>query len=162
MQFYIASRAQKSKTTVIEKNVKNLMKFYLSKTFLIVYAMDQILIHKMGKISGIDNVQYERSKNGKVKAGFQNAVDLVLKINYQFLKEYKCKAIKRVYVLKSSSSDFKSLGVPTILDRTIQKIFQLVINPAIDVFADPNSYGFRKYRSCHNAIGSIVRTNKLY
>ena len=34
-------------------------------------------------------------------------------------------------------------------------MFQLVINPAVDVFGDPNLYGFRKHRSCHNAIGSL-------
>ena len=35
-------------------------------------------------------------------------------------------------------------------------MFQLVIDPAVDVFGDPNSYGFRKHRSCHNAIGALA------
>jgi retron-type reverse transcriptase len=157
MQFCIASKAQEFNTIIIKSNVKNLMGSYISKIFLIVYAMDQILNNKKKKNLSTNSTIYKRSKHGKVKTGIQNAADLVLKINYQFLKKYKCKPVKHVYILKSNSSNFKPLSIPTILDHTIQKMFQLVINPAVDVFTDPNSYGFRKHRSYHNAIGFIAK-----
>lgn len=156
MQFIIASKTRESNTTVIESNVKNLMRSYISKIFLIIYSMNHILRNEGGKTPGIDDTRYERSRDGKVKTDFQNAADLVFKINYQFLKNYKCKPVKRVYIPKPDSSKFRPLGIPTIQDRTIQKMFQLVIDPAVDVFADPNSYGFRKHRSCHNALGAVA------
>lgn len=156
MQLEIASKAEKSITRVVESNLKNLMRSYVSKIFLVTYAVNHVLANKSGSTAGIDGIRYERSRNGKISKGFQNAASLVLKINYKFLKTYKCKPVKRVYISKRGSSKFSSLGVPTLLDRSVQKVFQLVIDPAIDVFSDPNSYGFRKNRSAHQAIGAVA------
>lgn len=156
MQSKIASKARESNTKVIDSNVKNLMRSYISKIFLIVYAINHVLINKGGKTPGVDDIRYERSRSGKTKAGFENAANLVLKINYQFLKSFKSKAVKRVYIPKFGSAKPRPLNIPTLLDRAIQKMFQLVVDPAVDVFGDPNSYGFRKHRSCHNAIGTLA------
>jgi RNA-directed DNA polymerase len=156
MQSKIASKARNSNTKVIDSNVKNLMRSYISKIFLVVYAINHVLTNKGGKTPGVDGVRYDRSRSGKTKAGFENAANLALKINHQFLKNYKSKAVKRVYIPKFGSARPRPLGIPTLLDRVIQKMFQLVIDPAVDVFGDPNSYGFRKHRSCHNAIGALA------
>jgi len=155
MQFKIASKARDSNTQVIDSNVKNIMRSYISKIFLVVYAINHVLTNKGGKTPGVDGIRFDRSRTGKTKSGFENAAKLALKINHQFLKNYKSKAVKRVYIPKPGSTEPRSLGVPTLLDRVIQKMFQLVIDPAVDVFGDPNSYGFRKHRSCHNAIGAL-------
>jgi RNA-directed DNA polymerase len=156
MQLEIASKAEKSTTRVVESNLKNLMRSYVSKIFLVVYAVNHVLANKGGRTPGIDGICYERSRNGKTSKGFQNAANLVLKINYKFLKTYKCKPVKRVYIPKRDSSKSKPLGIPTLLDRSAQKLFQLVIDPAIDVFSDPNSFGFRKHRSAHQAVGAVA------
>lgn len=156
MQFKIASKARESIIQVIDSNVKNLMRSYISKIFLVVYAINSVLTNKGGKSPGVDGIRYDRSRNGKTKPGFENAASLALKINYQFLKSYKSEAVKRVFIPKPGSTAHRSLGIPTILDRVIQKMFQLVIDPAVDVFGDSNSYGFRKHRSSHNAIGALA------
>jgi len=156
MQFKIASKAEKSIIHVVESDLKNLMRSYVSKIFLVIYAVNHVLINKGGSTSGIDRTHYERSRNGKTSEGFQNAASLVLKINYKFLKIYKCKPVKRIYIPKRYSSKPRLLSIPTLLDRSIQKLFQFVIDPAIDVFSDSNSYGFRKNRSAHQAIGVIA------
>src|SRR6056297_330679 len=155
MQLEIASKADKS-TSLVESNLKNFMRSYVSKIFLVLYAVNHVLTNEGGSTPGIDGILYERSRNGKTSEGFQNAADLVLKINYKFLKTYECKPIKRIYVPKRNSSESRPLGIPTLLDRVVQKLFQLVIDPAIDVFSDPNSYGFRKHRSAHQAIGGVA------
>lgn len=156
MQLEIASKAEKSTTHLVESNLKNLMRSYVSKVFLVIYAVNHVLANKSGSTPGIDGIRYERSRNGKISKGFLNAASLVLKINYKFLKTYECKPLKRVYISKRDSSKSRPLGIPTLLDRVIQKLFQLVIDPAIDVFSDPNSYGFRKHRSAHQAIGEVA------
>lgn len=156
MQLEIASKAEKSTTWVVESNLKNLMRSYVSKVFLVTYAVNHVLTNKGGSTAGIDGICYERSRKGKTSKGFQNATSLVLKINYKFLKTYKCRPVIRIYIPKRDSSKLRLLGIPTLLDRSIQKIFQLVIDPAIDVFSDPNSYGFRKHRSAHQAIGAVA------
>lgn len=156
MQSKIASKARDSKTKVIGSDVKNLMRSYISKIFLVVYAINHVLTNKRGKTQGVDGVRYDRSRSSKTKAGFENVANLALKINHQFLKNYKSKVVKRVYIPKCGSARLRPLSIPTLLDRVIQKMFQLVIDPTVDVFADPNSYGFRKHRSCHNAIGTLA------
>ena len=132
------------------------MRPYISRIFLVVYAINHVVTNKGGKTSGVDGIRYERSRTGKTKVGFENAANLVLEINHPFLKNYKSKAVKRVYIPKLGSAKPRLLSIPTLLDRVIQKMFQLVIDPAVDVFGDPNSYGFRKHRSCHNAIGALA------
>ena len=156
MQLEIASKAEKSTTRVVDSNLKNLMRSYVSKVFLVIYAVNHVLTNKGGRTPGIDGIRYERLRNGKTRKDFQNAASLVLKINYKFLKTYECKPIKRVYILKRGSFKFRLLGIPTLLDRSVQKMFQLIIDPAIDVFSDPSSYGFRKQRSAHQAIGAVA------
>jgi len=156
MQLEIASKTEKSTTRVVDSNLKNLMRSYVSKVFLVIYAVNHVLTNKGGRTPGIDGIRYERLRNGKTRKDFQNAASLVLKINYKFLKTYECKPIKRVYILKRGSFKFRLLGIPTLLDRSVQKMFQLVIDPAIDLFSDPSSYGFRKQRSAHQAIGAVA------
>ena len=94
MQLEIASKAEKSTTHVVESNLKNSMRSYVSKIFLVIYAVNHVLANKGGSTPGIDGIRYERSRNGKTSKSFQNAVSLVLKINYKFLKTYKCKPVK--------------------------------------------------------------------
>jgi RNA-directed DNA polymerase len=157
MQFKIASKARNVVAQVVDSSVKNLMRSYISKIFLVVYSINHVLTNKGGKTPGIDGICYYRSRNSKIKSGFENAASMALKINHSFLKNYKSKPIKRVYIEKNQKSlEKRPLGIPTLLDRVVQKMFQLVIDPAVDVFGDPNSYGFRKHRSCHSAIGTLA------
>lgn len=156
MQSKIASKARESYTKVINSNVKNLMRSYISKIFLVVYTINHVLTNKGGKTPGVDGIRYERSRIGKTRAGFENATHLALTINYQFLKNYKNKAVKRIYIPKLGSAKTRPLSISTLLDRVIQKMFQFVIDPAVDVFGNPNSCGFRKHRSYHNAIGTLA------
>lgn len=103
IQLEIASKTEKVTTDIVTSDVKNFMRSYISKLFLVVYAVNSILTNKGGSTPGVDGIRYERSRNGKTSKGFENAVSLVLKINYKFLKTYKCQPVKRVYVTRLNS-----------------------------------------------------------
>lgn len=49
----------------------------------------------------------------------------------------------------------RPLGIPTTMDRAIQALYHLGIDPVVETQSDPNSYGFRKDRSAHDAITAI-------
>lgn len=49
----------------------------------------------------------------------------------------------------------RPLGIPTVLDRAVQALYQLGIDPVVEAKSDPNSYGFRKNRSTHDAITAL-------
>lgn len=42
-----------------------------------------------------------------------------------------------------------------MIDRAMQALYHLGVDPAVEIESDPNSYGFRKYRSTHVAITAI-------
>ena len=46
----------------------------------------------------------------------------------------------------------RPLGIPTIKDRAMQALYLLTLEPIAETLADPNSYGFRYYRACRDAI----------
>lgn len=63
--------------------------------------------------------------------------------------------IKRVYIEKPGKTEKRPLGIPTIRDRAKQMLVKMVLEPEWEAIFEPNSYGFRPGRSCHDAISSI-------
>jgi RNA-directed DNA polymerase len=49
----------------------------------------------------------------------------------------------------------RPLGIPTLIDRIIQEIFRMALEPIAEYHFHDNSYGFRPKRSCHDAIDSL-------
>jgi RNA-directed DNA polymerase len=49
----------------------------------------------------------------------------------------------------------RPLGIPTIHDRALQTLVKLALEPEWEARFEPNSYGFRPGRSCHDAIEAI-------
>jgi RNA-directed DNA polymerase len=66
--------------------------------------------------------------------------------------KYKASRIKRVWIPKPYSDKLRPLGIPTILDRTLQMLVLLSLDPIIEEVSDLHSYGSRKYRGAHDAI----------
>jgi RNA-directed DNA polymerase len=73
---------------------------------------------------------------------------------------YKPQAIKRVWIPKPGKQEKRPLGIPTINDRALQTLINLVLLPLVELTSEPNSYGFRPYRDCKMAIGA-VKSNLL-
>lgn len=63
--------------------------------------------------------------------------------------------IRRVWIPKPGKTEKRPLGIPTIIDRAKQQLATFAIEPEWEAVFEPNSYGFRKGRSCHDAIEAI-------
>jgi len=67
----------------------------------------------------------------------------------------KAKPTRRVMIPKTNSDEKRPLRIPTINDRALQSLVKIALEPEWEAKFEPNSYGFRPGRSCHDAIEAI-------
>lgn len=70
----------------------------------------------------------------------------------------KAQPIRRVWIPKPGKQEKRPLGIPGIADRAKQQLARLALEPEWEAMFEPNSYGFRPGRGCHDAIEAIFLT----
>jgi RNA-directed DNA polymerase len=108
-----------------------------------------------------------QDNRGKRTAGVDGVASLTPKQRLRLadglsLKE-KAKPLRRVRIPKpgSKSGETRPLGIPTMRDRALQALTKLALEPEWEARFEPNSYGFRPGRSCHDAISMIRNVVRL-
>jgi RNA-directed DNA polymerase len=73
--------------------------------------------------------------------------------------------MRRLYIPKRNSPEMRPLGIPVMFDRALQALVKLALEPEWEAGApagpEPNSYGFRPGRCCHDAIEAIYNYIRL-
>jgi RNA-directed DNA polymerase len=69
--------------------------------------------------------------------------------------------VRRVYIPKPGKTEQRPLGIPTMSERAKQCLVKAVLEPEWEAKFEPNSYGFRPGRSCHDAIEAIFKDIRL-
>lgn len=62
---------------------------------------------------------------------------------------------RRVWTPKLEKTEMRPLGISTMKDLINQALFKLALEPEWEAKFEPNSYGFRPGRGCHDAIKQI-------
>lgn len=100
-----------------------------------------------------------QDNQGKKTAGIDGIKSLTpvqrLKLVSKLKLSRKAKPTLRVWIPKPGSEEKRPLGIPTMTERAIQALVKLALEPEWEARFEPNSYGFRPGRSCHDAIKAI-------
>jgi RNA-directed DNA polymerase len=100
-----------------------------------------------------------QDNQGKSTAGVDGVKSLTPNQRLELVKTLKlgtkAKATRRVMIPKPGKAEKRPLGIPTMADRALQCLVKLALEPEWEAKFEPNSYGFRPGRSCHDAIQSI-------
>jgi RNA-directed DNA polymerase len=121
---------------------------WLCQADLRVLAIETVYRSRGNLTAGVDNEVLKR----------KNLISYFDILKHNKLKFYNSDPIRRVYIPKDNSYELRSLGTPTIKDRIMQILFMQVLEPIIDPHADYYSFGYRKGRNAHQAIGVLSKS----
>ena len=125
------------------KLVRSLQKLLISSRAARALAVRRVTQDNRGKkTAGVDGVKSLTPKQRLV------LIDKLILSN-------KVKPTRRVWIPKPGTEEKRPLGIPTMYDRALQALIKLGLEPEWEARFEPNSYGFRPGRSCHDAIGAI-------
>ena len=121
------------------RRVKSLQWLLTHSFYAKLLAVRRVVTNKGSRTPGVDGVVWKTPKQ---------KMDAVNSLNR---KGYRPLPLRRIYVRKKSGK-FRPLGIPTKRDRAMQALYAFALAPVAETTADPNSYGFREYRCCADAI----------
>jgi RNA-directed DNA polymerase len=100
-----------------------------------------------------------QDNQGKKTAGVDGVKSLSPEERLELARELKLtgksKPTRRVWIPKPGSNEKRPLGIPVMYDRALQAVVKAALEPEWEAIFEPNSYGFRPGRSCHDAIKQI-------
>src|SRR6266487_1926005 len=100
-----------------------------------------------------------QENTGKKTAGVDGASNLTPPQRLQLISTIDLHApvnpVRRIWIPKPGKPEKRPLGIPIMHDRGTQALAKMALEPAWEAKFEPNSFGFRPGRSCHDAIGAI-------
>lgn len=146
LQKRIYKASQRGDVKAVRRLQKTLMKSWYAKCL----AVRRVTQDNTGKkTAGVDGVK-----------SLSPAARLTLVGNLKLGS--KVKPTRRVWIPKPGTDEKRPLGIPTMYDRALQSLVKLAIEPEWEAKFEPNSYGFRPGRSCHDAVEAIFTSiNKM-
>ena len=148
--------------TIVQKTVFRLQKriYFSSRDGDVkqVRRLQNTLVHSFSaKALAVRRVTQDNT--GKRTAGVDGRDSLSQSERFSLITELKLvtkgKPLRRIWIPKPGRDEKRPLGIPTIHDRALQSLVTLALEPEWEARFEPNSYGFRPGRGCHDAIKAI-------
>ena len=126
------------------------------------YLQGKLINSKYAKLLAVK--QITQINKGRKTPDVDRAVIVSPKEKYKLALTLKisdfASPIRRLHISKPGKTEGRPLGISTIRDRSIQALVKLALEPQWEARFEPNSYGFRPGRSCHDAIEAVSNYNR--
>ena len=109
-------------------------------------ALEKVISNKGA--AGIDGMKVEDLRE-YMNANWTSIKQSILE------RSYKPAPVRRVEIPKPNGG-VRKLGIPTVVDRTLQQSIVQILTPIFEVEFQENSYGFRPGRSCEQAVLKLL------
>jgi group II intron reverse transcriptase/maturase len=91
-----------------------------------------------------------------VEAAEAKAPSIIARLHRDLLEgRYRPGAVRRVWLPKPGGGE-RALGIPNVVDRTVQQAVLQILEPIFDPFFHDSSHGFRSRRGAHTAIAEAT------
>ncbi len=153
MMTYTSSKTQKKPKNKIRKERKGVRHRSMSRLLEQILSDDNIekaykAVYANKGSAGVDGMSvYELE--GYLKENLDSIRDLIRN------REYYPLPVRRVEIPKPNGKKRK-LGIPAVVDRTIQQAMVQILSPLCEPYFSEHSYGFRENRSCEKAIIKVL------
>ena len=145
--YRIQKRIFKAESRGNTRAVHKLQKLLMKSRAARLVAVRRVTQDNQGKkTAGVDGIKL-------VKA--PQRFDMVETIHPRRWKGQKARPVRRIYIPKPGKAEKRPLGIPVMEARALQALVKLALEPAWEAKFEPNSYGFRPGRSCHDAVAAI-------
>ena len=154
IQKRIYRASQRGNTRAVHKLQKLLTKSEAAR----LVAVRRVTQDNQGKkTAGVDGI-----KSVKPQARFVMASE----IHPTCWKHQVSQPVRRVWIPKPGKpNEQRPLGIPPMIERCKQALAKMALEPEWEAKFEPNSYGFRPGRSCHDAreaIFNIIRSKPKF
>src|SRR6266550_1253303 len=148
IQKRIYQASQRGNTRAVHKLQKLLLKSEAAR----LLAVRRVTQDNQGKkTAGVDGVKAVKPQGRLVMAS---------QIHPKHWKHQTPRPVRRVWIPKPGKAEQRPLGIPPMIERCKQALAKMALEPEWEAQFEPNSYGFRLGRSCHDAREAIYNAIK--
>lgn len=118
-------------------------------------ANDQVIITAVHNIKSNKGANTPGPDGKSIRDYLQLPREELIRQVRQALNDYRPTPVRRRYIPKANGKK-RPLGIPSILDRTVQECLRIVLEPILEAKFHPHSYGFRPYRAASHAVSRVA------
>ena len=144
---------QKELVVAYKNNDKKLL-FALQEKLMMSFEGRALTVRRIVSNDGSTTPGFDKIIWNSPSAKFQAILEL-RKILIQKSGNYQAGPVRRTWIPKDQSDKLRPLGIPNMIDRGLQALVLMCLDPIVEELSDTYSFGFRKYRNTGNAIQRI-------